>query len=57
MLMERTLREIDKIWPGNAIRISAQAYLVGFYEKFGFIKVSDSYLEDGIPHIEMLKEQ
>jgi len=57
LLMERTLEEIDKIWPDKVIRISAQAHLREFYEKFGFKKVSDSYLEDGIPHIEMLKEQ
>ncbi|MCK5668235.1 MAG: GNAT family N-acetyltransferase [Gammaproteobacteria bacterium] len=57
LLMERTLEEIDKIWPDKAIRISAQVHLREFYEKFGFKKVSDSYLEDGIPHIEMLREQ
>jgi len=57
LLMERTLEEIDKIWPDKVIRISAQAHLREFYEKFGFKKVSDSYLEDGIPHIEMLREQ
>lgn len=38
----------------NKIRISAQSYLEEFYKSFGFIKVSKEYLEDGIPHIEML---
>ncbi len=38
----------------NKIRISAQSYLEEFYESLGFIKVSKEYLEDGIPHIEML---
>lgn len=36
------------------IRISAQMYLEKFYNEVGFKKVSDPYLEDGIPHIEML---
>lgn len=36
------------------IRIEAQEYLVDFYRGFGFEKVSDMYLEDDIPHIEML---
>ena len=27
-----------------------------FYEQYGFTRVSDVYLEDGIPHIEMVKE-
>ena len=40
----------------KAIRISAQCYLEKYYEKFGFIKASEEYLEDNIPHIEMLKD-
>ena len=40
----------------RAIRISAQCYLEKYYEKFGFIKASEEYLEDNIPHIEMLKD-
>ncbi len=38
----------------NTIKISAQLYLQKFYEQLGFIKLSDYYLEDNIPHIEML---
>ena len=40
----------------RTIRISAQCYLEKYYEKFGFIKASEEYLEDDIPHIEMLKD-
>ena len=40
----------------RAIRISAQCYLEKYYEKFGFLKASEEYLEDDIPHIEMLKD-
>ena len=36
-------------------RISAQLYLKDFYESFGFVQVSEPYLEDNIPHIEMLR--
>ena len=39
----------------RAIRISAQCYLEKYYEKFGFLKASEEYLEDDIPHIEMLR--
>lgn len=35
------------------IRISAQKYLVDFYESLGFVISSEMYLEDGIPHIDM----
>lgn len=41
-------------YPGRPVRISAQVYLQKFYESFGFKTVSEQYLEDGIPHIEML---
>ncbi|GGA80383.1 GNAT family acetyltransferase [Brucella endophytica] len=35
------------------IEISAQSHLHGFYGSFGFVPVSEEYLEDGIPHIDM----
>jgi ElaA protein len=38
-----------------AIRISAQAYLQRFYEDLGFHCTGKEYLEDGIPHKEMLR--
>lgn len=56
LLLETCLTQISNIWPNQAIRISAQEYLQSFYERAGFSKVSDIYLEDGIPHIEMLKQ-
>lgn len=37
-----------------AIRIEAQVYAKGLYEKLGFVSVSEPFLEDGIPHIQML---
>ena len=39
----------------NGIRISGQAYLKGFYEALGFKTVQGPYMEDDIPHFEMLK--
>ncbi len=41
-------------WPGQALRISAQARLRDFYASFGFEAASADYIEDGIPHLEML---
>lgn len=43
-------------WPGLGIRISAQSHLESFYQGFGFEIVSERYLEDGIPHTEMLRQ-
>jgi ElaA protein len=41
-------------WPHSAIRINAQAYLLKFYERLGFVGEGDEYDYDGIPHIQML---
>lgn len=53
--MQRAVDFIDVTFPSVGMRISAQAHLERFYNEFGFSKVSDTYLEDGIPHIEMLR--
>lgn len=37
------------------IRISAQVYLKQFYAQYGFVQVSEEYLEDTLPHMEMLR--
>jgi ElaA protein len=54
-LMLKTTDIIYEKWGNTAIRISAQTYLKSFYESLGFIQQKEEYLEDGIPHIEMLK--
>ncbi len=37
----------------DKITIEAQTYAHGLYEKLGFRRVSDEFLEDGIPHVKM----
>lgn len=53
-LMEQGLACCAWAWPGWPIRVSAQAELIKFYQSLGFEPVSDKYLEDDIPHIQML---
>ena len=54
-LMQEAISAMLKDFPHEAIRISAQAHLQGFYENVGFVRVSEEpYLEDNIPHVEML---
>jgi ElaA protein len=55
-LLRTALQEISGCWPKSSIRISAQEYLEAFYAQYGFHRVSEVYLEDGIPHVEMVKE-
>ena len=45
-----------RVFPRAAIRISAQQHLEAFYVSLGFRGCSEPYLEDGIPHIEMLRQ-
>jgi ElaA protein len=54
-LVAQTVAQHDVVWPGRANRISAQARLRRFYGAFGFVPVGDEYIEDGIPHLEMLR--
>ena len=54
-LVRRAVADAEALFPGTGIRISAQAHLQRFYGAFGFLAVGDEYMEDGIPHIEMLR--
>lgn len=53
-LMQRAVSFIEEVLRENEIRISAQKYLLKFYESLGFTMVSEVYQEDGIEHVEML---
>lgn len=54
-LVAEGLARSDAAWPGRGHRISAQAHLARFYGEFGFRPVGAQYLEDDIPHQEMLR--
>lgn len=54
-LMAESIAACEKLYPENYIALSAQAHLRRFYESFGFAKSSEEYLEDGIPHIDMVR--
>jgi ElaA protein len=45
-----------RLHPGHAIRIGAQAHLERFYGGFGFVTVSAPYDEDGIMHVDMVRQ-
>ncbi len=54
-LMERSIQEIYQHFGKQPIRIGAQYYLRKFYESYGFEVRGDTYMEDGIEHVIMLK--
>jgi len=53
-LVQRVMALSRSLYPGLGIRISAQSRLLRFYNEAGFEAVGGDYMEDGIPHIEML---
>lgn len=53
-LMQQAIAESQRAWPNLDIQISAQHHLQGFYQRLGFEITSGAYLEDGIPHIDMI---
>lgn len=57
LLLAEGIRQASRLYPGSDLRISAQQYLERFYQSFGFQTVSDQYLEDDIPHVEMLRKR
>ena len=54
-LMNQALTRIELMYGKVPVRISAQSYLEKFYKKFGFEPTGKEYLEDEIPHMEMLR--
>jgi len=54
-LMLQSIAGIKQHFNKNKITIGAQLYLKKFYESHGFVQTSEMYLEDDIPHIEMIR--
>ncbi len=54
--MVRAIAHAAELWPGAAVRISAQSRLEAFYGSLGFVIAGPRYLEDGIDHTEMVRD-
>ncbi|WP_298237265.1 GNAT family N-acetyltransferase [uncultured Algibacter sp.] len=54
-IMIASIEAIKKYYNTTLIKISAQCYLKKFYSNLGFKIIGEEYLEDGIPHIAMIK--
>ncbi|MCR1970797.1 ElaA protein [Clostridium cochlearium] len=53
-MMIEAINFIEKNLGEKEIKIQAQCYLIHFYKSLGFKEISNEYLEDNIPHIDML---
>ena len=53
-IMQHAIQKVRNVYNHSNIRISAQEYLLPFYKSLNFEPAGEVYLEDGIPHIEMM---
>ncbi|MCZ4318250.1 GNAT family N-acetyltransferase [Aequorivita viscosa] len=54
-ITKASIEAIKEKYKADTIKISAQIYLVIFYQSHGFKTIGDRYMEDGIPHIAMVR--
>ncbi|APQ17313.1 GNAT family N-acetyltransferase [Maribacter hydrothermalis] len=54
-IMQASINAVKEKFNEDDIKISAQVYLTKFYTELGFRTIGEGYLEDGIPHIAMIK--
>ncbi len=54
-VMLRGLARLEETFGHVPVRIAAQAHLTGFYASLGFVVAGETYLEDGIAHVDMLR--
>ena len=54
-LMQQAVAQCEVLFGAQPIKIGAQLYLERFYQGLGFVQCGEGYLEDGIPHIPMLR--
>lgn len=52
-LLRLGLEHAERLWPDHTIDIGAQSHLQHYYARYGFEAISEEYLEDGIPHVDM----
>ena len=53
-MMKDIINFISKKYKNFSVLLSAQTYLIEFYQLFGFKEIGNTYLEDGIEHINMV---
>ena len=54
-IMKASDKAIQENFDTTRIKLSAQQYLINFYESHGYKSIGEGYLEDRIPHIAMVR--
>ena len=55
-IMEASMKAVKDNFNETTIKLSAQTYLKKFYNNLGFKEIREEYLEDGIPHVAMIRK-
>ncbi len=55
-IMKASILATEQYFGIKGISLSAQSYLQKFYREMGFTETGAEYLEDGIPHIRMVRQ-
>jgi ElaA protein len=55
-IMEASMKAVKDNFNETTIKLSAQTYLKKFYNNLGFKEIGEEYLEDGIPHVAMIRK-
>lgn len=53
-MMEAAIKKCQEEFPNQKIRLAGQSYLIDFYSSFGFVPIGPEYVEDDIPHQDMV---
>jgi ElaA protein len=56
LLMLESIEACERLFGKVDIKISAQTYLLNFYSSLAFVSTGKEYLEDDIPHTEMIRK-
>ena len=56
-IMNASIKAVEEKFDTTNIALSAQTYLKKFYNTLGFVEKGAEYLEDGIPHVMMVKSK
>jgi ElaA protein len=56
ILMQDSINKAIELFGNQPIKIGAQTYALGFYERLGFVSTGEEYLEDDIPHTKMVRK-
>ena len=56
-IVNEGIRFAEETLGAEKIHIEAQVYAKGFYEKLGFRQCSEPFMDDGIEHIEMIRDK